>query len=128
MRSVANQLSETVCAAKPRLLAISERARSEKPLCGQVVGEGDSRAPGGFRGQQPSRIVRMQNTRDIGSPVRRSSMVEAREYQSRPWDAIVEFWCQYNLHRGTCIGEVDPRRWSTSAYGVCRQPTLALRD
>jgi hypothetical protein len=66
MRSVADQLSETVRAAKPRLLAISEARASEKryadkwslkEILGHLV---DSAA------NNHQRIVRMQELRNIG--------------------------------------------------------------
>ena len=128
MRSVANQLSETVCAAKPRLLAISEARASEKPyadkwsvkeILGHLV---DSAA------NNHQRIVRMQNTLDIGEfRYAQQHWVESQKYQSRPWDAIVEFWCQYNLHLAHVIGEVDPRALEhVCGMGDARPATLAF--
>jgi hypothetical protein len=110
MRHVAAQLVETVRSAKPRLLAISDARASEKPyadtwsvkeILGHLV---DSAA------NNHQRIVRMQEVRDIGVlRYAQEHWVASQKYQSRPWEAIVELWLQYNLHLAHVIGEVDPR-------------------
>jgi hypothetical protein len=128
MRIVAEQLSETVRAVKPRLLAISEARASKKPyadkwsvkeILGHLV---DSAA------NNHQRIVRMQNTRDIGEfRYAQQHWVESQKYQSRPWEAIVEFWCQYNLHLAHVIGEVDPKALEhVCDMGYARPATLAF--
>jgi len=128
MRSVADQLSETVRAAKPRLLAISDARASAKPyadtwsvkeILGHLV---DSAA------NNHQRIVRMQETRDIGGfRYAQQHWVESQKYQSRPWGAIVEFWCQYNLHLAHVIGEVDPKALEhVCDMGYARPATLAF--
>ena len=110
MRSVAAQLSETVHTAKPRLLAISDARASEKPYAdkwslketlGHLV---DSAA------NNHQRIVRMQETRDIGVfTYTQQHWVDSQKYQSQRWDAIVELWFHYNVHLAHIIGEVDSR-------------------
>ena len=110
MRSAADQLSETVRAAKPRLLDISDAWASAKPyadkwslkeILGHLV---DSAA------NNHQRIVRMQESRDIGVfKYTQQHWVASQKYQSRPWEAIVELWYQYNLHLAHLIGEVDPK-------------------
>ncbi len=110
MHSVADRLLETVRAAKPRLLAISEARASEKPyaekwsvkeILGHLV---DSAA------NNHQRIVRMQEARDIGAfRYAQEHWVESQKYNSRPWDAIVELWFQYNCHLAHVIGEVNPK-------------------
>jgi hypothetical protein len=128
MRSVADQLAETVRAAQPRLLAISEARASEKScadkwsvkeILGHLV---DSAA------NNHQRIVRMQDTRDIGEfRYAQQHWVESQKYQSRPWEAIVEFWCQYNLHLAHVIGEVDPKALEhVCDMGYARPATLAF--
>ena len=110
MRSVAAQISETVHTAKPRLLAISDARASEKPyadkwslkeILGHLV---DSAA------NNHQRIVRMQETRDIGVfTYTQQHWVDSQKYQSQRWDAIVELWFHYNVHLAHIIGEVDSR-------------------
>ena len=110
MRSVADQLSETARAAKPRLLSISDARASEKPyadtwslkeILGHLV---DSAA------NNHQRIVRMQEVRDIGVfRYAQQHWVDSQKYQSQRWDAIVELWFHYNVHLAHIIGEVDSR-------------------
>ncbi len=110
MRSVSAQLAETVQAAKPRLLAISEARASEKPyadkwsvkeILGHLV---DSAA------NNHQRIVRMQEAPDIGVfGYAQEHWVNFQKYHARPWEAIVELWFQYNIHLAHVIAEVDPR-------------------
>jgi hypothetical protein len=128
MQRVAAQLLETVRTARPRLLAISEVRASEKPyaekwslkeILGHLV---DSAA------NNHQRIVRMQEARDIGVfRYAQQHWVESQKYQSRLWDAIVEFWCQYNLHLAHVIGEVDPKALEhVCDMGYARPATLAF--
>lgn len=110
MRSVADRLAEIARAARPRLLSISDARASEKPyaekwsvkeILGHLV---DSAA------NNHQRLVRMQETRDIGVfRYAQQHWVASQKYQSRPWEAIVELWYQYNLHLAHLIGEVDPK-------------------
>ena len=110
MRRVADRLLEIVHTAKPRLLAISEARASERPyaekwsvkeILGHLV---DSAA------NNHQRIVRMQDARDMGVfRYAQEHWVESQKYQSRPWEAIVELWFQYNCHLAHVIGEVDPK-------------------
>jgi hypothetical protein len=128
MRSVADQLSATVRAAKPRLLSISDARASEKPygekwslkeILGHLV---DSAA------NNHQRIVRMQETSDIGVfRYAQQHWVEFQKYNSRPWEAIVELWFQYNLHLAHVIGEVDPKLLEhVCDMGYARPATLAF--
>jgi hypothetical protein len=110
MRRVADRLLETVHTAKPRLLSISDARASEKPygekwslkeILGHLV---DSAA------NNHQRIVRMQETSDIGVfRYAQQHWVESQKYNSRPWEAIVELWFQYNLHLAHVMGEVNPK-------------------
>lgn len=128
MRSVADRLSETVRAAKPRLLLISEARASEKPyaekwslkeILGHLV---DSAA------NNHQRFVRMQEIRDLGVfRYAQQHWVESQKYNSRPWDAIVALWYQYNLHLAHVIGEVDPKALEhVCDMGYARPATLAF--
>jgi hypothetical protein len=110
MQSIADQLSEAVRLAKPRLLSISDARASEKryadkwslkEILGHLV---DSAA------NNHQRIVRMQEIRDIGVfKYTQQHWVDSQKYQSQGWKAIVELWFHYNLHLAHIIGEVDPR-------------------
>ena len=128
MRSVAAQLSETVRTAKPRLLAISDARASEKPyadkwslkeILGHLV---DSAA------NNHQRIVRMQETRDIGVfKYTQQHWVDSQKYQSQRWDAIVELWFHYNVHLAHIIGEIDPRALEhVCDMGYANPATLAF--
>lgn len=110
MRSIADRLSETVRLAKPPLLSISEARASEKryaekwslkEILGHLV---DSAA------NNHQRIVRMQESRDIGMfTYTQEHWVASQKYHLEPWEAIVDLWFHYNVHLAHIIGEVDPR-------------------
>lgn len=128
MRSIADRLAETTRAAKPRLLSISDARASEQPytetwslkeILGHLV---DSAA------NNHQRIVRMQETRDIVVfRYAQQHWVESQKYQSRPWEAIVELWFQYNLHLAHVIGEVNPKTLAhVCEMGYARPATLAF--
>ncbi|MBP1774735.1 MAG: DinB superfamily protein [candidate division NC10 bacterium] len=128
MRSVADQLSETARAAKPRLLSISDARASEKPyadtwslkeILGHLV---DSAA------NNHQRIVRMQEVRDIGVfRYAQQHWADSQKYQARPWEAVVELWFQYNLHLAHIIGQVDPKALEhVCDMGYANPATLAF--
>jgi hypothetical protein len=128
MQSIADHLSETVRAAKPRLLSISDARASDKPyadkwslkeILGHLV---DSAA------NNHQRIVRMQEIRDIGVfRYAQQHWVDSQKYQSQRWQAIVELWFHYNLHLAHIISEVDPRTLDhVCDMGYANPATLAF--
>jgi hypothetical protein len=106
---LAQNLIETIQAALPRLLSISDSHAEEKPypdkwsikeILGHLV---DSAA------NNHQRIVRMQETANLG--VFRYSQqhwVNSQNYQSEPWQNIIEFWRWYNNHLAHVIEHIDP--------------------
>ena len=128
MRRIADQLSEVVHEAKPRLLAISDARASEKryadkwslkEILGHLV---DSAA------NNHQRIVRMQESRDIGVfKYTQQHWVDSQKYHSQRWDTIVELWFHYNVHLAHIIGEVDPRTLEhVCGMGYASPATLAF--
>jgi hypothetical protein len=106
---IASSLRETVIAARPALLAIPESRAREKAspsawsfeeILGHLI---DSAA------NNHQRIVRMQETQNIGRFVyTQRHWVDAQRYNAEPWRDLVEFWCSYNTHIAHVIVGIEP--------------------
>ena len=109
MNSIATELHELIERARGELLAIPESTAEMKPypdkwslkeVLGHLV---DSAA------NNHQRIVRMQETRDIGTfSYTQQHWVSTQHYQNEPWHNLVDFWDRYNDHMAHIIGHVDP--------------------
>lgn len=108
MIAIETRLTQTIDAARPRLLSITEQSASEKPFpdkwsLKEILGHLLDSAT-----NNRQRIVRMQGQADIGSFVYdQLHWVTAQHYQSEPWQAMVEFWYLYNAHLAHVISHVD---------------------
>jgi len=109
MLTVAQHLRDTIDAAKPRLLSITESRASEKPypdkwsikeILGHLVDSASS---------NHQRIVRMQESRDIGTfSYEQVHWVDSQHYRSEKWDDLVNLWYYYNKHLAHIIEHIDP--------------------
>jgi len=128
MHSIAQQLTQTIEAARPRLLSIPDAEAGGKPYpdkwslketLGHLI---DSAA------NNHQRIVRMQERADIGPfGYEQLHWVNSQHYQQEAWPQVVEFWYRYNTHLAHIIERVDGRCLSnTCDVGYDKPATLAF--
>ena len=104
MASVENELRETVEAATPRLLAISEEQSATPPAPGkwspkEVIGHLIDSASNNHQ-----RFVRAQFQDDLVFPgYAQEKWVAAQAYRSAPWPDLVELWRAFNLQLSRVI-------------------------
>lgn len=99
MDSPGDNLRQAVGDASPRLRAISETASARRPprggwspreILGHLIDSAANNHP---------RFVLGQIQDDLVFPgYEQESWVRVQDYQSEPWEALVELWQAYNLH------------------------------
>jgi hypothetical protein len=109
MQAIGMELGSFLEEMRPRLLAITEGRASEKPfpekwslkeILGHLIDSGAN---------NHQRIVRMQERPDIGAfTYSQQHWVNCQHYQDRPWNDLVELWCQLNRHLAHVIAHIDP--------------------
>ncbi|HXX64834.1 MAG TPA: DinB family protein [Bacteroidota bacterium] len=128
MHSIAQQLSQTIEAARVRLLSIPDAEAGAKPYAdkwslketlGHLI---DSAA------NNHQRIVRMQERADIGLfEYEQMHWVNSQHYQQEAWPQVVELWYRYNAHLAFIIDRVDPRSLgNTCDIGYAKPATLTF--
>jgi|SRR5437867_5066421 len=108
--TVSLDLTETIDAAKPRLLSMTESRASDKPypdkwsikeILGHLVDSASN---------NHQRIVRMQEVENIGTfSYAQVHWVNSQRYRSEPWTDLVNGWYYFNKHLAHVIGHVDPK-------------------
>jgi len=116
MMSTAQRLREIAESARTRLLSFSESRAAEKPhpdkwsikeILGHLVDSATN---------NHQRIVRMQEAANIGTlTYKQLHWVKSQQYQTEPWEYLVEFWYLYNMHLAHIVAHVDP----TSLNNMC---------
>ena len=107
--NVSRQLAVTIESARLRLKSIKEDRASEKPFpdtwsLKEILGHLIDSASNNHQ-----RIVRMQEMANIGTlSYAQLHWVNSQQYQSEPWDDIVELWYRYNKHLAHIIEQIDP--------------------
>ena len=126
MDAIAQHLKQTIDAARPRLLSISETRASEKPYpdkwsLKEILGHLLDSAT-----NNRQRIVRMQQTAVLGTfTYDQKHWVTSQHYHAEPWQAVVEFWYLYNAHLAHVITHVDPASLShVCDMGYAKPATL----
>ena len=113
MASVETELRETVEAATPRLLALSEEQSGTPPAPGkwspkEVIGHLIDSASNNHQ-----RFVRAQFQEDLVFPgYAQEKWVAAQAYRGASWRDLVELWRAFNLHLSRVIAAMpaDVRR------------------
>jgi hypothetical protein len=117
--TIAAQLNETLEAARPRLVAISEDAAearpaphqwSKKEILGHLI---DSAA------NNHQRFVRLQNEDGLVLPsYQQNEWVRVQNYVGRDWQELIELWLAYNRHLAHVMRQSD----AAAARHVWRAP------
>jgi hypothetical protein len=109
MITESQRLAAIIESAYARLRSIPEKAASEKPYADkwslkEVLGHLIDSASNNHQ-----RFVRMQESEHIGTfTYSQLHWVQAQDYQSEPWNHLVELWHIYNLHLAHVIANVEP--------------------
>jgi hypothetical protein len=116
MQDTATELERILDDARPRLLALDEKAVetrsveakwSRKEILGHLI---DSAA------NNHQRFVRLQIEPTLSLPsYRQPDWVRVQHYQERRWSELVELWIAYNRHLAHVMRHADPQaaghRW-----------------
>jgi hypothetical protein len=109
MYSTSRHLSELIESAYPRLAAISEEQASAKPYSDKWSFKGVLGHLIDSASNNHQRFVRMQELPHIGTlRYSQEHWVNSQQYESEPWNDLVELWYRYNRHLVHVIAHVDP--------------------
>src|SRR5579862_2218541 len=110
MQDTATDLERILDEARPRLLALEEKAAemrsveakwSRKEILGHLI---DSAA------NNHQRFVRLQIEPTLSLPsYRQPDWVRVQHYQGRGWSELVELWVAYNRHLAHVMRHADPQ-------------------
>ena len=109
MMSAARQLKEIAESARSQLLSIAESRAAEKSYpdkwsIKEILGHLVDSATNNHQ-----RIVRMQEVQNIGTlTYTQLHWVKSQQYQTEPWEHLVEFWYLYNMHLAHVVAHVEP--------------------
>lgn len=107
MTHIADELNQTTEAAAARLRAVSDKDATVKPAPDrwskkEVVGHLIDSAANNHQ-----RFVRAQQSSQLVSPLYgQEEWVRIQDYQSAPWQDLIEFWRLYNLHLASVIRRI----------------------